>query len=151
MMSAAWPHGVAAIHPTVQAAPVGSRVSIRGEAPPDALNPGPVEIRWNGQGGPSIGATTVSDVRSFTMEVTIPESAPGVYLMVLVSGGDSVARVSFEVTPRPEKRQAVDFDQRGAITILWAAAAIVLQLGMALLAHGAWRRNRASASPLSVE
>lgn len=80
---------------TPGAAPPREKVTVAGEL----LQPGPAEIRWNGLDGPKIATVerTTAD-QTFSVEATLPDAAPGVYYLLLVSGEKGVARAAVEVT-----------------------------------------------------
>ena len=58
---------------------------------------GPVTVRWNALDGPVLAQATVSPGTAATLDVTIPQAAPGVYYLVLDTSA-GVARSAFEVT-----------------------------------------------------
>lgn len=57
-----------------------------------------VEIRWNGTEGLKLAETRSDAVGNFSVDVAIPDVAPGVYSLVAVAGSNAVARAAFEVT-----------------------------------------------------
>lgn len=81
---------------TPTAGPPGTRATVTGKN----FAPGPVEIRWNTNGG-TVLATASGP--SFSVAVTIPEVAPDVYTVVAVARqGTTIigqASTAFEVTP----------------------------------------------------
>lgn len=103
---------------------------VRGEAP--------VEIRWNSVHGSRLALATPTG-GSFEVPVQVPDTAPGVYSLMLVTADGSVARTAFEVTGAPGTVL-----EQPAIN-LWASpdagraashANGPLNLGMTLLALG---------------
>ncbi len=85
---------IASVQPRSSAAP-GAQVTVVGEN----FSGSPVEIRWNGLQGPLLGT---GNGPSFAVPVTVPDEAPGLYLLTALSrqpGGQvgDVARTSFQV------------------------------------------------------
>jgi len=78
-------------------APVGAQVTMRGEA---VAVGAPVELRWNGVAGPKLAEVTADSRAGFEMVFTVPEVAPGVYSLVVVTrdGAAAVGRTAFEVS-----------------------------------------------------
>lgn len=97
MGSAAWactPQST--IYPLVPAAAqAGQRLAVSGEL----LQSGPADLRWNSLTGPTVAMVELADTltRSFSAEVIVPNSHPGVHYLVLVSGDEVVARTALEV------------------------------------------------------
>lgn len=60
----------------------------------------PVDIRWNSAKGPIL-ATAVAINGAFSVPVTIPEVANGVYSLMLVTTDAGVGRTALEVTAAP--------------------------------------------------
>jgi hypothetical protein len=81
--------------------PPGSRVSVEGIG--FDASPARVEIRWNTADGPTLGTADQAD---FAVPVTIPDAAPGLYgILVMSRGADGVlgntGRAAFQVTDEP--------------------------------------------------
>lgn len=79
-------------------APVGAQVTMRGEAVAATT---PVELRWNGVAGPKLAEVTADSRASFELAFTVPDVAPGVYSLAVVTGqGTAVAvgRTTVEVS-----------------------------------------------------
>lgn len=57
-----------------------------------------VEVRWNGAEGLKLAETRSDAIGNFSVDVAIPDVAPGVYSLVAVAGSNGVARAAFEVT-----------------------------------------------------
>lgn len=72
----------------------GSRLSVKGTA---VASGAPVTIRWNATEGPIIGVGAATASGKFTVDATVPPSAPGVYYLVANVAGVGVARAAFEV------------------------------------------------------
>lgn len=77
-----------------QEAPVGSEVRVTGQT---VAPQGEVEVRWNDVEGPVLATTAADGNGSFSTVVRIPETAPGVYTILAVAGGEGVARSAVEV------------------------------------------------------
>lgn len=81
--------------------PAGTRATVTGTR----FAPGPVEIRWNTNGGPLLATATGPD---FDVAVTIPSASPDVYSVIAISRqGNTVlgqASTAFEVTATPSER-----------------------------------------------
>jgi hypothetical protein len=58
---------------------------------------GPVAVRWNALDGPVLAQADLAPGTAATLDVTIPQTAPGVYYLVLDTSA-GVARSAFEVT-----------------------------------------------------
>lgn len=56
----------------------------------------PIEIRWNGVNG-KVLASVSPDSGAFAVPVQIPEAAPGIYSLMLVTESAGVGRTAFEV------------------------------------------------------
>ncbi len=83
---------------TPESAAPGSTVMVEGR---EIGSTSPVEIRWNGVKGPVIGTAVAEDGvhgTEFATEVTIPQSGPGVYYLMLVAADSGIGRAAFEVT-----------------------------------------------------
>ncbi|HEX2699721.1 MAG TPA: hypothetical protein VHM89_05895 [Acidimicrobiales bacterium] len=83
-----------------QAAPAGSHVTVTGTGFVDGQ---PVEIHWNGRSGPLVGDATGPQ---FSTEITVPPSAPGLFLVTAVTpspsdGAEYRSTFAFEVTSPP--------------------------------------------------
>ena len=76
------------------AAPARATVSLSGSSHVE----GPVEIRWNTANGPRVDTTTLGSAASFASQITVPDVAPGVYYLVVVSGGQKLASAPLQVT-----------------------------------------------------
>ena len=63
----------------------------------DLLQPGPAEIRWNSLDGPAVSPAFEPSGTTYSTQITVPQTEPGVYYMILVSSGQVVARQPFEV------------------------------------------------------
>lgn len=57
-----------------------------------------VEIRWNGAKGLKLAETRSDAAGNFSVDVAIPDVAPGMYSLVAVAGDNGVARAAIEVT-----------------------------------------------------
>lgn len=57
-----------------------------------------VEVRWNGAEGLKLAEARSDAMGNFSVDVAIPDVAPGVYSLVAVTDGNGIARASFEVT-----------------------------------------------------
>lgn len=80
---------------TPGAAPPREKVTVAGEL----LQPGPAEVRWNSLDGPKLAVVERANAdQTFSVEATLPDAAPGVYYLLLVSGEKGVARAAVEVT-----------------------------------------------------
>lgn len=80
-----------------EVASAGETVQVEGRAVRSAA---PVEIRWNGVGGPVLASVT--PVGGFlSVPVRVPDVAPGIYSLTLVTRDAGVARAAFEVTGGP--------------------------------------------------
>lgn len=101
----------------------------------------PVEIRWNGVAGPLLAVAT-PERGVLAVQVKVPDVAPGIYSLMLVSKDAGVGRTPFEVTG-----SAADAPAALSAVELWpgAADAPVLaaevpapsdMIGVALLAVG---------------
>ncbi len=91
------------VSPSTAAGPAGSTATVRGSEFAD----GPVEVRWNSTNGPVL-AREPGPNRTPTLEIKIPNEAPGVYYVVAVgrSADGSVAgkaSAPFEITAPPAK------------------------------------------------
>lgn len=143
----------------------GTAVEVRGKA---IWTSGPertqVEIRWDGVRGPVVGSAVADRTGAFSAMATVPDTAPGVYsLVVVVPGTDTgVTRTAFEVTAAPgaasERRPlaatawgdsaGLDAADRASQTGLLAGGALLsFGLGALFSAFGvaAVRRRRAPA------
>ena len=78
-----------------ESAAPGSTVTVQGR---DISSASPVEIRWNGTRGQVLGVARAGADGSFSVPVQVPDVAPGVYAMTLVSTDAGVGRSAFEVT-----------------------------------------------------
>jgi len=80
-----------------EVASAGETVQVEGRSVRSAA---PVEIRWNGVGGPVLASVT--PVGGFlSVPVRVPDVAPGIYSLTLVTRDAGVARAAFEVTGGP--------------------------------------------------
>lgn len=77
----------------------------------------PVEIRWNGVAGPLL-AIAKPERGALAVQVKVPEVAPGIYSLMLVSKDAGVGRTPFEVTGSAEDAPAAL-----SATKLWPGAA----------------------------
>lgn len=83
----------------------GKEVTVKGTSP----STDPVEVRWDGIRGPMLGTASVDEeTGAFSIDVEIPEAAPGLHYVVAVGGaskgGDSTgwSRAPFKVAgPAP--------------------------------------------------
>jgi len=89
------------------AGPRSSAATVSGQGIASAKN---VEIRWNSISGPKLAEASLDSTGSFSVPVTLPDSAPGVYMMIVSADGVSAGRVAFEVTndgqPAAQKLEA---------------------------------------------
>ncbi|MGH9152218.1 MAG: hypothetical protein ACRD03_07460, partial [Acidimicrobiales bacterium] len=74
---------------------VGSRITVAGRA----FHAAEVAIHWGGADGPLLATATGP---SFSVPVTVPPAAPGVYLVVAIQAGSTNPAETFEVTASPE-------------------------------------------------
>lgn len=74
-----------------------STFTVRGDAVAPA---GVVEMRWNAVHGPVVGTGVADENGDFAADVRVPDVAPGVYSLLAVADGTSLARVAFEVVPK---------------------------------------------------
>jgi len=79
---------------TPSAAPARATVSLTGSSQVQA----PVEIRWNTATGPRVDTATTGSAASFSSQITVPDVAPGVYYLVVVSSGQKLASAPLQVT-----------------------------------------------------
>ena len=84
------------------AAPRQTLVEIKGRG---VAFPVPVEIRWNSASGPKLGEAVsrgeqfdAYSTGTFSVPITIPDTAPGVYYILAFSGDNLLSRIAFEVT-----------------------------------------------------
>lgn len=98
LVSAAWACTArpVVLPPSPQTGPAGTAVTIRGQAVPAN---GPVEIRWNALSGEPVATTRADANGHFSVVVTVPDTAPGIYPVVLSTADAAVARTVFHVTP----------------------------------------------------
>lgn len=76
-----------------ESATPGSTVMVEGQ---NVKSQSPVEIRWNGVGGKVLASATPVN-GTFSVPVQVPEAAPGIYSLMLVTDNAGVARTAFEV------------------------------------------------------
>lgn len=76
-----------------QSASPGSTVMVEGR---NVKSQSPVEIRWNGVAGKVLASATPVD-GAFSVPVQVPEAAPGIYSLMLVTDNAGVGRTAFEV------------------------------------------------------
>lgn len=76
-----------------ESATPGSTVVVEGE---NVRTQTPVEIRWNGVGGKVLASVTPEN-GAFAVRVQIPDAAPGIYSLMLVTDNAGVGRTAFEV------------------------------------------------------
>ncbi|MGH2809250.1 MAG: hypothetical protein ACRDIA_00025 [Actinomycetota bacterium] len=79
---------------TPSAVPSRASVSLVGATPEQT----PVEIRWNTETGPRVDTAVTRSGSSFSSQVTVPDSTPGVYYLVVVSNGRKLASAPIQVT-----------------------------------------------------
>ncbi len=77
--------------------PAGGSVTVEGVG----FDAGAAEVRWNGAGGPVLGTASGPN---FSVEVTIPDVAPGLYAVVVLlrerdGGIGGAGAAAFQVTP----------------------------------------------------
>lgn len=77
-----------------ESATPGSTVAVEGR---NVRTQAPVEIRWNGVGGKVLASVTPVN-GEFLVPVQVPEAAPGIYSLMLVTDNAGVGRTAFEVT-----------------------------------------------------
>lgn len=118
---------------TESAAP-GETVVVRGERVV-----GEVEIRWNSVRGERLALATAGSSH-FEVPVQIPEAAPGIYSLMLVTENEGVARTAIEVlapagsAPAPARTAALWPAATSAPAV--SSGADVNAIGVALLAVG---------------
>jgi len=76
-----------------ESASPGTTVVVRGES---IATRSPVEIRWNGVGGRVLAEAT-ADNGAFSVPVEIPQAAPGIYSLTIVTADGGVGRTALEV------------------------------------------------------
>lgn len=76
-----------------ESATPGSTVTVEGR---NVRTQAPVEIRWNGVGGKVLASVTPLN-GEFAVPVQVPEAAPGIYSLMLVTDNAGVGRTAFEV------------------------------------------------------
>jgi len=81
-----------------------STVSLAGQS---TVRQGLVEIRWNSAEGPRVDVATTGSAANFSRQVMVPDVAPGVYYLVVVSEGQKIASAPFEVTESGNGSSAV--------------------------------------------
>jgi hypothetical protein len=77
-------------------ATAGSTIEVAGR---DIPSNAPVEIRWNGVRGNVMAAATPAN-GAFSVPVRIPEVAPGVYALTMITANAGIGRTAVEVMPR---------------------------------------------------
>lgn len=77
-----------------ESAEPGSAVMVEGR---NLVTESPVEIRWDGVGGQVLAEATPVD-GALSVPVQVPDVAPGVYSLMLVTENAGVGRTAFEVT-----------------------------------------------------
>lgn len=137
--------------------PGGAEVTVEGENFGDA----PVELRWNGTSGEVLGT---GNGPNFSMRVTVPDEAEGLYVLTALSrqpggGVGATARTPFLISaepfpdaiPKPEGTappEPVEEPSHAAVgspsvPVLVGVALIVFAGGaLAGLGCTSWRRNR---------
>lgn len=96
-----------------ESATPGSTVTVEGKY---VRSQSPVEIRWNGVGGKVLASVTPVN-GAFSVPVQVPEAAPGIYSLMLVTDNAGVGRTSFEVIGG-----AADAPASAAAAQLWPGA-----------------------------
>lgn len=98
---AGWYGGAFACTPTAgvytvasETATVGSTIEVAGR---DIPSNAPVEIRWNGVRGNVMAAATPAN-GAFSVPVQIPDVAPGVYALTMITANAGIGRTAVEVT-----------------------------------------------------
>ncbi len=76
-----------------ESATPGSTVMVKGQ---NVRSQAQVEIRWNGVGGKVLASATPVN-GAFSVPVQVPEVAPGIYSLMLVTDNAGVGRTAFEV------------------------------------------------------
>ncbi|MGH2772824.1 MAG: hypothetical protein ACRDIU_06780 [Actinomycetota bacterium] len=82
---------------TTQTTPPFSEIRVKGQAQTERST---VEIRWNGVNGPLLATVGPNDVDQngyFSVPITVPEVAPGVYSVVATGPDYLVSRAAVEV------------------------------------------------------
>lgn len=106
-------------------APVGTEVTVIGQQVPTEY----VEVRWDSVHGPVVG-TGFAKNGDFAVQARVPETAPGIYYMVVAAlplgypegTPPTVTRVSFEVTSSPAGSSERSPEARSAANVstdLW--------------------------------
>lgn len=117
-----------------ESATPGSAITVSGES---VTGSSPVEIRWNGVGGPLLATATPVQGR-FATQVKVPNVSPGIYSVMLVTS-DGTARAAFEVVgaaaPAPAPAAPL-WANAGAPAVDSHASPGPSSLGVALLAVG---------------